>query len=452
MVIKVLVSFPFQKEIDKTLEKFRVEFEKKGVSVLIDKKVLLSDVETFLSRHRDYSILILKECIRSNSSLKPHYIERLRHEYPQLKIVLILDNQRYKSSYIKDVFDCNVYNCLLFKDASIENIVYISLNPRTKEEAESYYGLISNFKANEDNYANKANKLKSRTYGKNGGYKDVIFKEKIVYKTPSDYQKVIGIYSPYPLGKTVIASNLAKYYSNEKLNVTLIDTDFIKKDILYYFPLEDTDFFKLVQLNKDLRIGKEIIDSKQYGIKIKKNLRIFTDHRDSKYEMTLQMINLIVRSSKSNIIIIDIARNLEDKMANEILELCDEKLIVADKMLSTLNGLPYRLSLNKYNLKNLNLIINRNIDVKGLSDSRIESYFKNIKISENEVYNIDFNHVFFIPNKFELILNSTADREVAYGKDTEFDESIKAIGNSIYRTNTSSNKGGIKGLIGRLIK
>ncbi len=452
MVIKILVSFLFQEEIDKTLEKFHLEFEKNGVSPLIEKTLLLSDVEIFLNKHRDYRILILKECIKSNTSLKPHYLARLRQKYPELKIILILDNERYKSSYIKDVFDCDVYNCLFLKDASIENIVYIGLNPRTKEEAESYYGLIRNFKTNEDNYENKANMPKRKAYGKNVEYKDVIFKEKIVYKTPRDYQKVIGIYSPYPLGKTVIASNLAKYYSNEKLDVTLIDTDYIKKDILYYFPLEDADFLKLVQLNEDLSIGKEPIDPKRYGIKIKSNLRIFTDHRDSKYEMTLQMINLIVRSSESNIIIIDIARNLEEKLANEILELCDEKLIVADKMLSTLNGLPYRLSLNSYNLRNLNLIINRNIDVKGLSDSKLERYFRNIKISDKEIYNIDFNRIFFIPNKFELILNSIADRDVAYGKDTEFDESIKEIATSIYQINNSANKGGIKALIRRLIK
>ncbi len=445
MVLKVLISFELREDINETIEKLYMEFKKKDVFPLIERNLFLSDLEEFIDENKDFNLLILKDYMADSIDLKYNSLRRIRYKYPKVKIVLILDDKFYNSSYIKDIFDDEIYNGLFLRDASIENIVYISLNPRAKEEAESYYGLINSFKANDYSYKSKLGKPYIKS-------KDTILKEKIVYKAPQDYQKVIGIYSPYSLGKTVIASNLARYYSNERLDVTLIDTDFIKKDILYYFPIEDGDFLKLVQLNNDLKIGKEIMDIEKYSIEIKRNLRIFTDHRDSQYEINFKMINLMVRSSKSNIIIIDIASSLEENLINEILGLCDEKLIVADKMISTLNGLPHRLSISKYNLKNLSLVINKNIDIQGLSNRKIENYFKNIKIPDKELYNIDFTHIFFIPNKFELILKLAAQRQAAYGRDEDFDKSIKEIASSLYQIDTSPSRNGLSSIIKKLIR
>lgn len=452
MVFKVLVSFPFSKELDEITERVALEFKKMRVQAHIEKKSLLSDIDDFLTVNRDCNVLIIKEGLENNFSINSRYFDRFRRKCPELVIILISQNEHYKTSYIKNIFECNIYNCLFLKDASIENIVYISLNPRTKVEAESYYGLMNSSKNSGDNYCDKENIIVRKIQRRNKEDSSVMVKEKIIYKPPRDYQKIIGVYSPYPVGKTVIASNLAKYYSANKMDVTLIDTDFNKKDLLYYFPLEDRDFLKLVQLHKDLSMGKEVIDVEPYGIEMKNNLMLFTDHRDSEYEVTFQMVNLIVRSSKSNITIIDIASNLEKKLINEILELCDEKLIIADKMISTLNGLPYKLALNNYNSKNLSLVINRNIESKGFSNSSLMRYFKNIQIKDNEMYSFDFDNIFFIPNRFELIVNSAADRQVAYGKDSEFDESIKQIADSLYQMSSSSNTGGIKGFIKKLAR
>lgn len=278
--------------------------------------------------------------------------------------------------------------------------------------------------------------------------KEEIIKEK--YISPDDYRKIIGIYSPYSVGKTVLAANLAKCYEKNKLSVTLIDTDHNKKDILYYFPLENNDYLKMTKLYKDIQSGKEIEDISDYEINISKRLKIFTDHRDSVYKITGDMINTIVRNSDSNIVILDISRYLDNKLINEMLSLCDEKIIVADKMLSTLNGLPYKLNLNNYNKKNLNLVINKNVNLKSLSDKEIANHFRDIAVFGKEKHSLDFNDIFFIPDKFELIAEAIADREAAYGKDQEFDKCIEKIATSLYHMNTSKpNK---KSFLGKLFK
>jgi len=450
---KILLAFPHSKESDEIAEGFRAEFEKWGVHIDISRSFFLLDIEEFLRLNRDCDTLIMKEDLESNNSIGTQYLEKLRYKFPKLKIIYIIANEHYKSSYMERVFNTDIYDCLFYKDASIDNIVYICLNPRSKEEAESYYGLIDSYKAAEKTYRNM---IKGTTdYGDNnvkGHYRrnNVIIKEKIVYKTPKDYQKIIGIYSPYSIGKTVIASNLSKCYCDKKLEVTLIDTDCFKKDIIYYFPLDNDDYFKLAELYKDIKEKKEIGDINSYAIEMGSKLKLFTDHRDSSYEITIEMINYIVRGSDSNLIIIDIASHLEASLVNEILALCDERVIITDKMISTLNGLPYRLALDSINRRNLSLVINRDVNIKGLSNNELENYFKDIEFSEKEKLSLNFDNLFFVPNKYELIAESMASREVAYNKDSEFDESILRIANALYQMNIPSKGEGIKGLFKKL--
>lgn len=450
---KILLAFPHSKDFDEIMKAFRAEFEKRGVQVDIAQISFWLDIEEFLMMNKDCDTLIVKEYLDGDNSINSQYLERLMHKFPKLKVTYIIGNKHYRSNYIKRIFNAEIYNCLFNKDASIENIVYICLNLRTKEEAESYYGLMDSSKASEkvqENIIKSAIGFKKRNEKKNDRVGNVRIKEKIIYRVPKDYQKIIGIYSPYSVGKTVMAVNLSKCYCNKKLEVTLIDTDHFKKDVLYYFPLDNNDFFKLNKFYNDIKMKKEIADANSYAIEIGRRLKLFTDHRDSNYEITLEMINYIVRSSASNLIIIDIASHLDTELVNEILAVCDERVIIADKMISTLNGLPYKLILNKINRRNLSLVINRDVNIKNLSNNKLKNYFKDIECSEREKFSLDFDNIFFVPNKFELIAESMANRELAYNKDGEFDESIMKIANTLYQVSMTSKEDGIKGLFRKL--
>ncbi|WP_432664783.1 hypothetical protein R9X47_00835 [Wukongibacter baidiensis] len=443
---KILLGFPSSKNIVDIIERFTFEFNKKGVNVQITQMSSLREIEESLLCGDDYTILILEDHLDDKKQARPQYFSKLIKENPQLRIIYLISESYHKSTYLESIYESKAYNCLFKKDGSIENIVYISLNPRNRIEAKSYYGFGSNTDDYIEDHRNFVS-MSEKTYKNRIKNRGVIIKEKIVYKAPKDYQKIIGIYSPYAAGKTVIASNLAKYYTKMKLEVTLIDTDYHKKDLLYHFPLDDDDYFKMSNFYKDIAMGKEIYEIDSYAIEIGSRLKLFTDHRDSQYEITFEMLNYIARSCESNLIIIDIASYLEPELVNQILSLCDERVIISDKMISTLNGLPYKLRLQKYNMKNLSLVINRDLNVKGLSKNRIVSYFRDIEFSEEEIYSFEFNNVFFIPNKFELIAESMANRDVALGKDKEFDESIMRIANSLYQTSMKSKDKGVKGLL-----
>jgi len=445
MMEKILLGFPKSKNTVDITKRLILEFSKKSINVQISQKSSFAEIDEFLCENKDYTILVVEDHLDDNKPAKAQYFSKLRKENPELRIIYLVNDCYHKSSYLEDIYEAKAYNCLFKKDGSIENIVYISLNPRNRSEAQSYYGFASNTDEYVEDHRSLVDMPEKVYKHRNNG--DVIIKEKIVYKPPRDYQKIIGIYSPYAVGKTVIASNLAKYYTKTKLEVTLVDTDYHKKDLLYHFPLDDDDFFKMTNFYKDIAMGKEIYEVDSYAIEIGSRLKLFTDHRDSQYEITFDMVNYITRSCESNLIIIDLANYLEPELVNQILALCDERIIVSDKMISTLNGLPYKLRLQKYNMRNLTLVINRDLNMKGFSKNRIEGYFRDIELSEDEKYSVEFNNIFFVPNKFELIAESMANRDVAFGKDKEFDESIMRIANSLYQTNMLQKDRGVRGLL-----
>lgn len=450
-VVKVLMAFRASEDINQIIESISNEFKRKAHQVQIKKECLLSKIEEILDENHDYSTLILQENLEQDNHIKIDYLNKISEKFPKLNIVYIINNRHCESNYIRDIYDAGIYNCIFDKDASIANIVYIALNPRTRNEAESYYGLATNTDETEKIYSSSLmasiGEIK-KNMKKDSKNKAVVVKEKVVYKTPRDYQKVIGIYSPYSVGKTVIAANLAMYYVKNKLNVTLVDTDYYKKDLLYYFDIDNSDFLKMQNLYRDIDSGKEIDNISLYEINMSKRLKIFTDHRDSIYKVTPDMVNTIVRNSDSNIVVIDISRDLENEIINEILSLCDEKIIVVDKMLSTLNGIPYKLHLKNNIMKKLKLIVNKDVNIRSLSNKEIEIHFKDIKLFGMEKYSLSFDELFFIPNKFELIAEALANREVAYGKDSEFDSSIEKIARSLYQINTT--KSGKRGLLKKM--
>lgn len=444
---KVLLAFNDLNHKKQIEYKLKDEFSKRGFHTEISKVFSLEEIEKLLNEKCDYNVLILSENFQKDNYINEDSLYEISSKFLKLNIVCIIENTHYGSDFLKNLYDRKIYNCIFIDDAAIENIVYISMNPRTSDEAEGYYGLWDNIenKEKEKNYLWELSLgINTRNIKKKYRDETVIIKEKVIYKTPQDYQKVIGIYSPYSTGKTVIAANLSKCYAKNKVTVTLIDTDYYKKDLIYYFPLKNSDFLKMINLYKDIQKKKEINDISLYGMRLGKRLTLFSDHRDAIYRMTFEMISSVVQSCRSNVIIIDISKDLDKEIINKILSICDERIIVADKMLSTLNGLPYKLNLSRSNRKNISLIINKDISIKGLSNKDIIQYFRNIELYGKGKYSMNFDEIFFIPNKLELIAERLAKRKVAYGKDKHFDDSIERIAACLYKSNSLKvSKGGV---------
>ncbi|KAB3534067.1 protein kinase [Alkaliphilus pronyensis] len=270
------------------------------------------------------------------------------------------------------------------------------------------------------------------------------------HQLPSDYKKIIGIFSPLPLGKTTIACNLASSFSKHGLSVSLIDTDHIKKDIQYFFDIDFTNNMgKLKNLNKKLKENNEIENIEDYGISISNNLKIYTDHRDSCYSFNYKMFDRIIKQSNSNIIIVDVSNCLEMDVINGILSSCNERLLVIDKYLPNLFSLPNKLThIENYNIKHCCLLINKEIEKSKPAVGDIIDLLNSIEVFASNKLVLEFKSVFYLPNKYkEAVSRLYEGPQTLFGKDHEFDEAINKIVYSLYSFNNSNKKSKIMSFI-----
>ncbi|SCY18150.1 serine/threonine-protein kinase [Alkaliphilus peptidifermentans] len=275
---------------------------------------------------------------------------------------------------------------------------------------------------------------------------------KHIYEIPSDYKKIIAIYSPFSIGKTTIACNLASLIVKKGLTVSLIDTDSIKKDIQYYFDIDFTsNIGKLANLKKTLDNRTDISNIKDFAINIS-NLSIYTDHRDSLYKFTYEMFDIITKLSDSSVIIVDISNSLNDDVLNKILSACNERLLIIDKYLPNLLSLHYKMmNIEKYNLSNCSLIINRNINNSKLKTEDLLELLNSVEVFGRNKIDLKFKYIFNVPNKFDEIITTLLNGgETLYGNDYEFDEAIENIAITLYKLKSKTGKSKIKGLLKRI--
>lgn len=259
---------------------------------------------------------------------------------------------------------------------------------------------------------------------------------KLTTPAPRDYRKIIGIFNPcpYPVGKTTLAVNLAAAYLKQKRKVSLIDTDFKKKDLIYHFNLNENSIKEnLVKLMDDTKQGR-VKEIEPYAMYIENDLELFVDSRDSEYTVSPEMIVEIMKYTESNIIIIDISKNLEPKEIESILLLCNERILVVDKMIPALSQLPPKIcDYNPHICKMLSLVVNKDVKTRNLNVIEIEKVIRKYKMSKDPEANFEFSHRFSIPEFTALMAESLVDAEPAYGKIKEFDNAINKIIESHYK-------------------
>jgi len=275
--------------------------------------------------------------------------------------------------------------------------------------------------------------------------RDLNKKIKFIRELPADYKKIIGIYSPYSTGKTTLACNLASCYIKKGLKVALIDTDCNKKDAQYHFDIDFSEHHQLLRkLYKDIQQKKQILCIEDYCIKIK-DLEIYTEHRDSIYNFDYEMLEAIIRNTNSNIIIVDISSNLQGDTIKKIWSACNDQLLVVDRTISNILGLPSRMKfMDPSNYKNLSLVINKDIAVRGLTDKELLDFLCDIEVFGVDSLCLQFKNVFKIPNKYRELIEQMLIKSPTplYGKDKDFDKSIDNIAEGLYQL-SSKDKGNV---------
>lgn len=275
-------------------------------------------------------------------------------------------------------------------------------------------------------------------------------KIKQLNQLPKDYKKIIGIYSPYAVGKTTIACNLASSYVKEGISVALIDTDDKKKGVQYHFnidPLEGIN--NLSSLDKAIRNDKQISKIEDYCISFK-SLDIYTDHRDGRYSFSYEMLDKIIKYSDANVILIDISSSLQGELINKILSVCNERLLIIDKALSNLLSLPAELSfLDDYNYKNMSLVLNKNINIKAFKEKELIEFLSSIEVFGMRKSMGSLKHIFLVPNRYKELIECMLREPPStfYGKDKEFDQAIDKIAYTIYPIKSLHKRVGFFGMV-----
>jgi len=264
---------------------------------------------------------------------------------------------------------------------------------------------------------------------KTGLEQNVITKieKKTVYKVPSDYKKVIVIISPESTGKTTIAVNLAYLFSKEKIKTTLIDCDFENKDIYFNF---NKDYSGCMSKVND---HERILD---YGQSMNEYLKVFSEHRDIEIEASAyDMVKLVSASKKeSQVVILDIGKDIDSELTKDILEMADNVVIVVDQRVNVINRLPQKLyPISKFLNCEVDLIINKYENLKYLNEKSILNFFNDIEIDEYAKFNIEINKVHTVRNDNLAVLEGLMSRMPAVEvEDNKFSEDFKKIVNSYY--------------------
>jgi len=88
-----------------------------------------------------WDFLILQDDFDERSPLSMHEMHRYREEYPELRIILLLNDERKKSEFMQQLLNVPIYDSLFFSDATATKTVEIINNPRTKKDARLYYDI-----------------------------------------------------------------------------------------------------------------------------------------------------------------------------------------------------------------------------------------------------------------------------------------------------------------------
>lgn len=267
---------------------------------------------------------------------------------------------------------------------------------------------------------------------------------------PKDYRKIIGIFSPFAIGKTTIACNLASAYAKHGISVALIDTDDIKKGVQYHFnidPLESLN--NISSLDKAIRGGRQINKITDYCIGFK-SLEIYTDHRDSRYGFGFEILDTILKYTGQNVILIDISSSLQAGLINKILSTCNERLLIIDKAFSNLMSLPASLNfLEGCNYRNMSVVLNRDMKTKGFKEKEVIEFLSSVEVFGSQKAIGGFKHVFSVPERYKELIEAMLKEppSVLYGKDREFDLAIERLAFTIY---PAGGRYGSTGLVGRI--
>lgn len=83
-------------------------------------------------------ILVLNELLE-NEPVDISIIDDLTDHYPNLKVIIGIDNKHKEDEFTNKLYAIGVYDCLFFSDFNVDNLIELFHQGRTKKQAKDYY-------------------------------------------------------------------------------------------------------------------------------------------------------------------------------------------------------------------------------------------------------------------------------------------------------------------------
>lgn len=114
-------------------------FGKQNIGIEVTMRYNRRGILNFLEKDSSADVIILQEYMEPAFPISVDFINSLEEKYPRLSIVLILSDDRKKDKKLLQRFYKNkIYNILFEKDATVEQIFELILNPRNPMGAKTY--------------------------------------------------------------------------------------------------------------------------------------------------------------------------------------------------------------------------------------------------------------------------------------------------------------------------
>lgn len=119
---------------EKILEKYKDQYKKEFI---YEKAFYNEDIVKSLSENH-YDILILMDRLEKNPT-DPKFIDKLTDKFSDTRIILIMEENRKDSDFVKKIYAMGCYDFLFSTDFNFATIIPLLEKGRTKKAAKSYY-------------------------------------------------------------------------------------------------------------------------------------------------------------------------------------------------------------------------------------------------------------------------------------------------------------------------
>lgn len=136
---KVLLGFRANAEM--FINTFKADIAKSNVHIKeCEMKYSKIAIKQYVNDNPDTDVVIVMEYLEQSKPFTINDFTEIHERYEKIKIIVVLENSKKGTSYMKELLNIGIFNALFAEDSSYENIANLMKKGRTRKEARIYYG------------------------------------------------------------------------------------------------------------------------------------------------------------------------------------------------------------------------------------------------------------------------------------------------------------------------